>query len=316
MRTMSLLTWKNSKHVEMEQHTFFTKQFGTAGSKRSLHDTMIYYCQQDGSSAAHVKSGDPARLTDRRNKKGRVKTDNVCPAKMNVKVTEEKVTVKFTTTHSHAIRPQDIQHQPIPSSQVENIKNRLSIGVPPETIIKDLREGHGSRESRDQEFHIKKTHFISKLQVSKIACKLKISRRLHPDDATSVYMMVQQLMQEKYDGVLMHKPENGNVVKGLPNWLTDSPLFVLGHMTKEQEEQLKKNAYQIVCIDSTHETNQYKFKLVTVLVPDEFHKGYPVAHLITNREDTEVLIAFFTTIKDRVGNIDVNTLMTDDDNVG
>ena len=44
-------------------------------------------------------------------------------------------------------------------------------------------------------------------------------------------------------------------------------------MTKEQEVMLKKNASKIVCLDSTHETNQYKFKLVTVLVPDEFGKG-------------------------------------------
>ena len=53
-----------------------------------------------------------------------------------------------------------------------------------------------------------------------------------------------------------------------------------------------------------------------MLVLDEFGKGYPVAHLITKREDTEVLTSFFTSIKERVVTIHFNTLMTDDDNAG
>ena len=77
---------------------------------------------------------------------------------------------------------------------------------------------------------------------------------------------------------------------------------------------IKKNACKIVCIDSTHETNQFKYSLITLLVPDEFGKGYPVEHLITNRENTAVLTSCFTAIKERVGSLDMNALMTDDDN--
>ena len=35
----------------------------------------------------------------------------------------------------------------------------------------------------------------------------------------------------------------------------------------------EQNASKIVCIDSTHRTNQYAFSLITILVPDEFNKG-------------------------------------------
>ena len=77
---------------------------------------------------------------------------------------------------------------------------------------------------------------------------------------------------------------------------------------------LKKNASKILCIDSTHDTNQYQFKLITLLVPDDFGHGYPVASLITNREDAEVLQMFFQAIKARVGILITSALMTDDNN--
>ena len=143
------------------------------------------------------------------------------------------------------------------------------------------REGPGSRDQRNEEFVIKKSHFIKKRQIKEMARKLKVSRRLHPDDATSVYLIVKKLQQEKYNSVLLYKPQNEPVIAG-PLSIPPDDLFLWGYMTKEQEVMLKKNASKIVCLDSTHETNQYKFKLVTVLVPDEFGKGYPVAHLITN----------------------------------
>ena len=77
---------------------------------------------------------------------------------------------------------------------------------------------------------------------------------------------------------------------------------------------LKQNASKIVCVDATHDTTQYGFKLITLLVPDEFGKGYPVAHLISNRENEDVMKLFFEAVKERVGNLDVNAFISDDDN--
>ena len=37
-----------------------------------------------------------------------------------------------------------------------------------------------------------------------------------------------------------------------------------------------------VCIDSTHGTNIYDFKLVTMLVVDEYGEGIPVGWMIFN----------------------------------
>jgi hypothetical protein len=41
----------------------------------------------------------------------------------------------------------------------------------------------------------------------------------------------------------------------------------------------------IVCLDSTHGTNQYGFNLVTMMVVDDFGEGTPVAFMISSKED-------------------------------
>ena len=77
----------------------------------------------------------------------------------------------------------------------------------------------------------------------------------------------------------------------------------------------EQNASKIVCIDSIHRTNQYAFSLITILVPDEFNKGYPVGHLLSNREDESTIKPFLEEIKKRCSkDIEINVVMSDDDN--
>ena len=45
-------------------------------------------------------------------------------------------------------------------------------------------------------------------------------------------------------------------------------------MTEFQAQLFEEFGTKFVCVDSTHKTNEYKFKLITVLVVDEYHKGY------------------------------------------
>ena len=49
--------------------------------------------------------------------------------------------------------------------------------------------------------------------------------------------------------------------------------FILAFQTEFQLELYKQHASTILCIDSTHGTNQYRFKLITVVVPDDLGKG-------------------------------------------
>ena len=56
----------------------------------------------------------------------------------------------------------------------------------------------------------------------------------------------------------------------------------------------------------------YDFKLITLLVLDEFGEGIPVAWAITNREDATKLVEFLTAIKQRIGVLKPTRFMSDD----
>ena len=169
-------------------------------------------------------------------------------------------------------------------------------------IHKDLREGRDSRDNRDEsDVNMQLKHAISKQRLRGIARKLKINRRMHPDDATSLYYIISKLKEEKYDPVLLYKPQGDNFKVG-PQDFGDyeidnkfiSSNFIFAFQTKEQLHMLQKHGSKIVCVDSTHSTNKYAFKLITVVVQDELGKGYPVAHLISNQEDERTLFYFLT----------------------
>ena len=54
-------------------------------------------------------------------------------------------------------------------------------------------------------------------------------------------------------------------------------------------------------MDATHGKNLYDFKLITLLVLDDFGEGIPVAWVITNREDATMLVEFLTAIMRTTG---------------
>ena len=64
---------------------------------------------------------------------------------------------------------------------------------------------------------LKKKHAVTKRNLREIAWKLKVNRRMHPDDATSLFHIVQKLSNEKYDPILLYKPQGEDVVVGPAN---------------------------------------------------------------------------------------------------
>lgn len=49
--------------------------------------------------------------------------------------------------------------------------------------------------------------------------------------------------------------------------------FLLVIMTSFQASLFEEFSNKIICIDSTHKTNEYRFKLITIVVPDEYCNG-------------------------------------------
>ena len=65
-------------------------------------------------------------------------------------------------------------------------------------------------------------------------------------------------------------------------------------------------------MDDTHGTNTYDFSLITVLIVDEFGEGCPVAWCLCNRTDLSILIDFLMAVKENVGKLTPQWVMTDD----
>ena len=113
--------------------------------------------------------------------------------------------------------------------------------------------------------------FITRQDARNIIRKLDNAlKHRHKDDAISVDRLVQELEQEKPSPIIAYKPQ-GVKKEAYPKLSADNFLFVI--MTQFQAEMFRKYSGRVVCVDSTHKTNPYGFKLVTIVVPDEFKNG-------------------------------------------
>ena len=90
------------------------------------------------------------------------------------------------------------------------------------------------------------------------------------DDAISVDLFVQELREEPYDPVLLYKRQHelDQQYSSLP-----SDAFLLAFQTDFQRELYQQYAHKVLCVDATHGTNAYRFKLITVMVADEYGEG-------------------------------------------
>ena len=168
-------------------------------------------------------------------------------------------------------------------------------------ILNDVRSSVSDNFKRVHLLQHKDIHNIERI------FKLEGGQR-HHDDATSVAAWVEE-MRGMGEGnvVLYYKPQGTSDDKtGLQ---TDDFIIVL--QTPVQAEMLKKIGGKVVCVDATQGTNAYEFKLITLLVVDEYGEGFPVAWCIANREGRVLLIKFFTSIRTKCGMVGRQWSMSD-----
>ena len=89
----------------------------------------------------------------------------------------------------------------------------------------------------------------------------------HGNDAISVHRIVEELQHEDVSPVIAYKALG---VKNETCPLLKQENFQLAIMTEFQAALFMKFS-DLLCVDSTHKTNEYGYKLITVLVVDEFH---------------------------------------------
>ena len=79
--------------------------------------------------------------------------------------------------------------------------------------------------------------------------------------------------------------------------------FILVIMYGEHVAKFHEFGTDIVCLDATHGTNPYDFHLHTFLVVDEKEEGYPIAFMITNRNDKYVVKIMLQAMKERLSQV-------------
>ena len=82
----------------------------------------------------------------------------------------------------------------------------------------------------------------------------------HENDALSVDCLVRELRQEDKKVIIAYKPLG---IDAFPQLSEESFLLVI--MTDFQASMFETHSSRVVCIDSTHKTNPYGFKLVMLL---------------------------------------------------
>ena len=81
--------------------------------------------------------------------------------------------------------------------------------------------------------------------------------------------IVQELQLESPSPIIAYKPQG--VIKSEYPLLQESNFF-LGLMTAFQADVFR-NFATLGCVDSTHKTTQYGYKLITLVVADDYRNG-------------------------------------------
>lgn len=132
----------------------------------------------------------------------------------------------------------------------------------------------------------------------------------HTNDLTSVCAWIEEMASLKYNPVFIYKQQGLEQPEDINDVSNED--FLLGIRTEFQRDIMKRFGSETICIDVTHGTNMYDFNLLTVIVIDDYGEGIPVAWMVSNREDSMLLIQFFRALKCRVGSIEPKWFMSDD----
>ena len=189
----------------------------------------------------------------------------------------------------------------------------LSLKIPVTSIIDKIRGHFSDRDYRDNLDDLNYYHLIDRKTIHNLKTKLNDPTVIQDsNDALSTTLKVEALRQELFNPVLLFKQQG--VDDELKVLQRDDFLLVI--MTKQQLHMYEKVGGIILCMDSRHSTNSYSFKLITLMVPDEFRKGYLIAFCISNREDETAISLFLSAVKKQSPDTKVSIIMTDDDNAG
>ncbi|XP_015921991.2 uncharacterized protein [Parasteatoda tepidariorum] len=300
---LSFNTWMDEE--SSRTYSSFKKDQGT-----QLHgkNSYSYYSCQFSRTAIKFHE----RKTSRKNIKGVLPTDVGCMARIICSENSGEINVLYFTKRNHALTEENIKFQPIKKTFRDYVKTNAQLGVPAARVIENIR---GNRNLRGEDNIIIKESLLTNKNLKYYYDSVKSSSLLHREDAVAVHCLVNDMLQWPYNSALLHKPQFQEIVFGPSYQEINLPedSFVVGIQMVQQKEMLVACGGKILCIDSTHKTNEQDFYLLNLLLQDEYGCGYAVAHFIISKLDKDMMTICFASIKDRIQDLQVNNIMTDDD---
>ena len=265
--------------------------------QRDNYIIYYYYCNRTGTFTSR---GNGKRSLKQQ---GTSKLGGYCTAYIRVKEYEcGKVEAEICDHHMHEKK---LVHLPLSDSVRKMIAAKLQDGVSVSSILDFIRD--------NVEGQLGRRELITHQDICNIRHQYNIEGiKFDADDAKSVSLWVQYFNSYCVNDnpVLLYKSQGTEPDGDLKDLNKDD--FIICVQTPFQADMLREFGSEAVCVDSTHGTNVYDFKLITVIVLDELGEGIPVAWMISNREDALALMPFFRKIKQKCGDISAKVFMSDD----
>lgn len=283
--------WKNAE--ERMTKSWYVKQ---RADRKTKHCTKSWLrCNRTGTFVSK-STGKRAMKSQ-----GSSKTGCSCPAFITTRKCHATGEVQAEFCLKHVGHRQENAFNRISKEMRTTIAAKLSQGVSMNSVMDYIRDSMCGPLNRDHLITRADLHNIK--QQYNINCMQKASA-----DADSVLYWVQEMQCEEFDPVLCFKRQGE---KSDYNGVEEKD-FLLGFQTQFQKEMFEEHANKLICVDATHGTTAYDFQLVTVLVVDDYNEGIPVAWLISNKETTDALKVFFSSLRERCGDIRTEIFMSDD----
>ena len=287
------LTWK--AEVERMTKSYFVQH--RAGRWTKSHKTSWFYCNRTGK---YVSKGDGKRAVK---SQGSCKTGGSCTAYITARTDASTGQVVADYCLKHVGHKMEISFTRMSNEMRSIIAGKLAQGVNMNTILDFIRDSQIGPLSRD--------HLTTRKDIHNIKDHYNIDHvKKDAEDAKSVAYWVAEMERDSYNSVLCYKAQGEDSAHSE----LGNKDFFLGIQTEFQKHMFQKYAHKVICADATHGTTAYDFQLITVMVADDYDEGIPVAWLISNRESENVLKHFFTSIRERCGEVKTDVFMSDDAN--
>lgn len=286
--------WKKS--IECESNSRYIKGRGDMTNK--IHNTYSYVCHRSGNFISQGNNKRHLKI------KGSKKIGAFCPSRIKVQINNCNYQCRIIYIKTHVGHDADLGHIYLTKEEREIIASKIALKIPFDEILDDIRY-----KALCTEESVQRLHLLTKKDLFNITASynLKSDAVRHTNDAISVEAWIEEMKENNC--VLFYKPQNFI----LNEWpFLNKEDFVLIIMNEGQAQMLKKFSSDCVCIDGTHGLNAYNFELHTLLVLDELRQGFPVGFLISNRSDQDIMVLFFSFIKNKIGySIKAKVFMSD-----